>query len=93
MSVETLSRRLATDIDDDGGLETLADVMRHLQQQLHVQHQNAVSWSRREPVEDEKQHRYDVIAGVTRSPDGNAFLQEVAKATRQADEPVRESLL
>jgi len=89
MRVETLSRKLATGIDDRGR-ETLANVVRHLQQQLHLQHRDAVSVSRREPVEDEQ--LYYVIADVTLSPDGNSFLQEVANATRQADEPIRESL-
>jgi SepF-like predicted cell division protein (DUF552 family) len=42
---------------------------------------------------DNKQHIYDVIADVTPSHDGNAFLQEVAEALREPAESVGPSLL
>lgn len=92
--VRALSHRLATGIADKyDSLKPAADVKRQRQQRLYAQLKNPVSWSGPEPVDDDKQHLYDVIADVTRSPDRNAFLQEDAEATREAAEPVEASLL
>lgn len=94
MRVKALSRRLATGVADEyDSLKPVADVKQQLQQRRYVQLQNPVSWSGLEPVDDDRQHLYDAIADVTRSPDGNAFPEEVAEATRQAAEPVGPSLL
>lgn len=94
MRVKALSRRLATGIADEyASLKPVAGVKRQLQEALYVQVQNPVLWSRLEPVDDARQNLYDVIADVARSPDSNAFLEEVTEATRQAAEPVGASLL
>lgn len=94
MRVKAPSRQLATGIADEyGSLKPVAGVKRQLQEALYVQVRNPVLWSRFEPVDDARQHLYDVIADVARSPDGNAFLEDVAEATRQAAEPVGSSLL
>ena len=37
--------------------------------------------------------RYDVHADVNCSPDGNAFLEAIAEATREAAEPVGAGVL